>query len=158
MTPPRPRDPGGPERGAQTGPRAAEPRVKQYLLAWAPAALTMAAIWLLSSSSAPGVPIDVLPFRDRGAHFLAYGTLSFFVAHAPIRTGERRRARVWLFAVYTAVLWGLLDEIHQAFVPGRSPDLVDLVADGLGASVGAFLRVLFVRRAAPAPATLEAAS
>jgi VanZ family protein len=120
----------------------------------------MAAIWMLSSTSSPGVPIHHIPFRDRGAHFLAYGTLAFFVAHAALRTGHAgRRLRVWAFAVYTAVLWGLLDEVHQAFVPGRSPDVVDLLADGLGATAGALGRVVFVRRAGSPPATsLEAAS
>lgn len=133
-------------------------RARELAVAWAPAVLTMAGIWTLSSMSAPGIPIEHIPFRDRGAHFLAYGVLAFFVAHAPLRTGYTGRLRVWAFAVYTAVLWGLLDEIHQAFVPGRSPDVVDLVADGLGASVGALARVLFTRRAAPPPATALEAS
>ncbi len=117
-------------------------RTRELALAWGPALLVMAGIWVLSSSAAPGVPIDRLPFRDRGAHFLAYGTLAFFVARAALRTGHTRRLGVWAFAVHTALLWGLLDEVHQAFVPGRSPDVIDLAADGLGASVGALVRVL----------------
>ncbi len=125
-------------------------RARALAFAWAPAICTMAAIWILSSSSAPGVPVHVLPFRDRGAHFLAYATLAFLVAHGVLtqRQPEDRwiaRPRVWLFAVYTAVLWGLLDEVHQSFVPGRSPDLIDLCADGLGASVGALARVVLSR-------------
>ena len=120
--------------------------------------LVMAGIWILSSSAAPSVPIDRLPFRDRGAHFLAYGTLAFFIARAALRTGHPQRLRVWAFAVHAALLWGMLDEVHQAFVPGRSPDLVDLCADGLGASVGALLRVLVPHRLAPAAGRVEVPS
>lgn len=133
-------------------------RMRARLWAWAPALCTMAGIWVLSSSSAPGIPVHVLPFRDRGAHFLAYATLAFLVAHGVIAQrgpGDPwiPRPRVWLFAVYTAVLWGLLDEVHQSFVPGRSPDLIDLCADTLGGCIGALSRVILSRRPMLAPPT-----
>jgi VanZ family protein len=38
--------------------------------------------------------------------------------------------------------WGLFDEIHQAFVPGRSADVLDLGADALGALVGTAARTV----------------
>lgn len=137
--------------------------MRARVLAWAPALFTMAAIWMLSSSSAPGIPVHVLPFRDRGAHFLAYATLAFLVAHGVLtqRTPSDPwipRPRVWLFAVYTSVLWGLLDEVHQSFVPGRSPDLIDLCADTLGGSIGALARVIFSRRPVDAVSTPSSAA
>jgi VanZ family protein len=36
----------------------------------------------------------------------------------------------------------VLDEIHQAFVPGRSADLLDIVADSVGVTLGTLLRLL----------------
>lgn len=136
--------------------------------AWAPALAVMAAIWFLSSGTPPSVPIHALPFRDRGAHFIAYATLAFFVSHGVLGSrilgrdytgplGLGARLRIWTFAVYTAVLWGLLDEVHQAFVPGRTPDLTDLFADGLGAAVGGLARVIVARRSAT-PVALAAES
>lgn len=110
-------------------------------LHWAPALATMGVIWILSSMSNPPVDVSSLPFRDRGAHFLSFGSVAFWVAHGTMATVPRAHAlRVVLFAVLSAALWGLLDEIHQSFVPGRSPDIIDLVADTLGAVVGASLR------------------
>ncbi len=110
-------------------------------LHWAPALATMGVIWLLSSMSNPPVDVSSLPFRDRGAHFLSFGSVAFWVAHGTMATVPRAHAlRVVFFAVLSAALWGLLDEIHQSFVPGRSPDIIDLVADTLGAIVGASLR------------------
>jgi VanZ family protein len=38
------------------------------------------------------------------------------------------------FAV--AILYGLSDEWHQSFVPGRTPDVWDLVVDAIGALTG----------------------
>jgi len=35
--------------------------------------------------------------------------------------------------VLLAVVWGVLDEVHQSEVPGRSSEISDVVADGFGA-------------------------
>ena len=36
-----------------------------------------------------------------------------------------------------ASLYGATDEFHQSFVPGRDSDVLDWVADTLGAALGA---------------------
>ena len=111
------------------------------MLAWLPAALYMALIWALSSIALPELPIDSVPLRDKGVHFLEYGALGLLVAHATLRTWPHRSAaRTLPLAVLICVAWGVLDEIHQAFVPGRSADVLDLVADTLGTVSGAGLR------------------
>jgi VanZ family protein len=38
-----------------------------------------------------------------------------------------------------AVLYGLSDEWHQSFVPGRTPDVVDILTDAIGAAIGLLL-------------------
>lgn len=35
--------------------------------------------------------------------------------------------------VLLAVVWGVLNEVHQSEVPGRSSEISDVVADGFGA-------------------------
>lgn len=113
----------------------------QILLAWLPAALYMALIWAVSSIALPDLPIESVPLRDKGVHFLEYGALGLLVAHATLRTWPHRSAaRTLPLAVLITVAWGVLDEIHQGFVPGRSAELLDLVADTLGAMAGAALR------------------
>jgi VanZ family protein len=44
------------------------------------------------------------------------------------------------------VLWGALDEAHQAWIPGRTMDSADLAADVAGATVGACVAGLAARR------------
>ena len=116
---------------------------RRILVAWAPAALYMGVIWIVSSIEQPTFPIALFPFRDKGVHTTEYAVLAFLLGHACLRTFERRpRLRVAFVAVMHTVLWGFLDEMHQAFVPGRSADLLDLVADTIGALVGVGARFL----------------
>ncbi len=114
---------------------------REVVLAWMPVVLYMAAIWTLSSLHLTDVPVRDFPLGDKGVHFVEYGILGFLVAHATLRSWPRHPAlRTLPLAVLIAFGWGVLDEIHQAFVPGRSAEVLDLVADVLGASAGAALR------------------
>lgn len=118
------------------------PSRTELVLAWLPAVVVMSSIWAVSSTEVPISAIESFPLRDKGIHAVEYGLLGFLVSHATLRTWPRhavwRRAAVGLLI---AVAWGVLDEIHQAFVPGRTPDALDVLADFVGASVGVSLRV-----------------
>lgn len=124
-------------------------------LAWTPALLYAAFIWLVSSMSHPDfVPVADVPFQDKGVHFLVYGVLALLSAHGAARTWPQwSLARGFVLAVVAATLWGALDEFHQSFVPGRSSDVADLLADTLGAILGAGVHTALValsrRRARP---------
>jgi VanZ family protein len=106
----------------------------------------MLLIWALSS-----FPIQVdfsrVPLRDKGVHFVEYGTLSVLLTHALRATAPQRNPLVlWASAVVITLVWGAIDEIHQAFVPGRFSDVGDLIADGCGAASGALIYLLARRQ------------
>jgi VanZ family protein len=123
----------------------------RVISSWAPAVLYMAAIWIMSSLAVDTMPLARVPYADKVVHFVEYGILGFLLTHATFRTWPTRHPlRTAALAVLIAVLWAWLDEIHQALVPGRSSDALDLVADGLGAVTGAMARSIFALRA-PAP-------
>jgi VanZ family protein len=106
----------------------------------------MLLIWGLSSIPHP-FPFERVPFQDKGAHFVEYGALAALMAHA--LKGTSPAMRTWsLFALAwsATVFWGLLDEIHQAYVPGRVADAVDLLADAVGGFIGAFAYIVFRAR------------
>ncbi len=88
----------------------------------------MAGIFYLSSR--PGNEVGLPAPWDKLAHFLAYALLGFLLAWG---LGKRRTA----FGL--AALYGLLDEFHQRFTPGREVSLGDFLADALGAALGATL-------------------
>ncbi len=119
---------------------------RRLVLAWLPAALYMLLIWWLSSQSLT-ISTANFPFRDKGVHATEYGVLGVFLAHALSGTfAGLTRARLWLWSVALTVLFGMSDEIHQAFVPGRSADVLDLAADAVGALLGATVRLFVLSR------------
>lgn len=112
-------------------------------LAWAPAVAYMAVIWVMSSFSHIDLPVQEFPLADKGVHAVEYGVLAVLVAYAVQQTFPARHlARTAIVSVLFVVGWGVLDELHQAFVPGRSSDVLDVVADAVGGTAGVALHGL----------------
>lgn len=103
-------------------------------------ALWCCLIFFLSSQSNPPVPgfFDKIPFADKLAHAALYGALAAF-AHLSMRDNSESspRLRTLLIAVAFAAFYGVTDEFHQRFIPGRTPDILDWFADISGASLSA---------------------
>lgn len=113
-------------------------RLPRLLYVWGPVASLMTAIFVVSaSSSPPGLPVWA---SDTMAHAIAYAFLGAAMLRA-ITGADWSRITVGgvLLAIVLTVSYGLTDEIHQAFVPGRTPELRDLAADTVGAMAGAAL-------------------
>ena len=107
------------------------------LAPWWPSIAYMALIWALSSQSSQIAIPDLLPWHDKGAHFIEYAILGALYAHAVMRTWPQLSLlRALAIAALLTSAWGYVDEIHQAFVPGRNSDVRDWFADTLGAIVG----------------------
>ena len=89
-------------------------------------------------SSQPGNPNLVLPFPhfDKLVHFIEYLVFAVFLSRALVYSGWRKTA---IFAFAAAVAYGITDEIHQMYVPLRSSDWRDLIADSAGATFGIFI-------------------
>jgi VanZ family protein len=101
---------------------------------WAPVAIYMAAIFVVSSM--PGAPLPA-QVSDKAAHAAAYALLAVLVVRAlagglPAPVGARTAA----LAVVIVTAHGVSDEFHQWFVPGRSADPLDVLADAAGAMLG----------------------
>ena len=58
---------------------------------------------------------------------------------------EKKWAGYWYLAVIGAFIYSVTDEIHQAFVSGRSCELRDIIIDTLAAGVGVGV-VMLIRR------------
>ncbi len=86
----------------------------------------MGLLWWLSDQPATGMGLPH-PW-DKGAHFLAYGLLGFFLG---VALGDSRSA------LFLAAMYGVVDEWHQSHVPSREAFGLDLLADFLGAYLGA---------------------
>lgn len=100
---------------------------------WAPVVAGWAVIFGLSSLSSPPMPPNVW---DKVLHAGAYGGLALVTLRATAggRVGGVT-ARAVLLAWIVTTLYGLSDEVHQSFVPRRSAEAQDVVADALGAAL-----------------------
>jgi VanZ family protein len=116
----------------------------KYVLLWGPVIVVMAFIFTASSMSDPGAPPGGL--SDKGAHFSVYAALgaSLIRALAGGRSAAMTPRRI-LLAIAFATLYGVSDEVHQSFVPDRTPDVRDLAADALGATAGAIFLAAVAR-------------
>ena len=105
---------------------------------WGPAWAMMVLIFVLSSMSGLGpVPGGV---DDSVAHALEYAVLAALLLRGLAGARWRGvRVRAAGMAVLLATLYGVTDEAHQRFVPGRMADIADLIADAVGATAAAGL-------------------
>lgn len=102
--------------------------MKRSLLAFLPLGLWAAAVLLVGTLSIG--PTSLPSGSDKVAHFVMYGVGGALAAWAGRKQGSARAA--WL-ALGLVILTGIADEMHQATVPGRDSDIMDLAADAAGA-------------------------
>jgi VanZ family protein len=95
----------------------------------------MAAIWIMSSNPAdalvelPNQGVD--RFIKESLHLVEFGILYVLLVLAALTTGRFTPLMSFIF-MGVAILYGLVDEIHQSFVPYRSATVIDFVKDTIG--------------------------
>ena len=94
------------------------------------------ALLIFTASSRSSVAGLRIPHFDKVVHFSVYGLLGTLACRAI----SGRRGAWWALAAVSA--YGATDEWHQHFVPGRSTELADWVADTAGAAIA----ILMYRR------------
>lgn len=82
---------------------------------------------------------------DKGAHMAEYGVLAIFWCRA-LRGEGLGWTLVLVLALLATSAYGLSDEWHQSFVPMRSSDPRDWLADTIGGSLGLLVYVVSRRR------------
>lgn len=98
----------------------------------------MGVIFFLSSQhSLPKAPDDLLDvLTKKGAHFAEYFVLTVLLSRALLRP-DANNWRGLAIALGVAVAYAVSDELHQRFVPGRTPSPWDVGIDTVGALTGA---------------------
>ena len=108
--------------------------MRRYLV-WLPSCAWAGVIFFISAQ--PKETFDRLgltnQFLSIGGHFISFGLLMFLIVLA-LYYGSKLPLRYVLVTAFTIVaLYGLSDEYHQSFVPGRTATLWDWLVDLLGA-------------------------
>jgi len=112
-------------------------RVTRQLIAWGPAIGWAMVLFLLSSLSDSDLSSFAFsfsfPFDDKVMHLALYsvlgGTLQFG------RLSSNSGLAHWT-VIAIGIIYGVSDEWHQSFVPGRNPSAADLLADTMGVLMG----------------------
>ena len=92
--------------------------------------------YLSSQPDLPAVPVlEFIDWGDKIQHVIAYAVLGALIWRAL----SRRSPKWWRIGatIALATAYGLSDESHQIFVPGREFDMLDLGANALGSAIAA---------------------
>ena len=95
----------------------------------------------------PDTSFDTINFNylvRKGMHFLAYFILGILISIS-FRRRRLHIIRNLMIALFLCILFAISDEVHQIFVPGRSPGIRDIFIDSVGAMAGITVYLLAVK-------------
>jgi len=104
----------------------------------------MGVLFWLSNQPSIDAPL-LFTGQDKIFHAGIYGILGLFLLGTMRRPLAGYTTRQISLSVIIASLYGISDEFHQSFVPGRSPDVWDWAADTTGALLAVLLFVRLTR-------------
>jgi VanZ family protein len=103
---------------------------------WLATAGYMALIYFLSSRHLQ-IPSQLPEYFDKIAHVLLYMPLAFLFFSAMKKSGFHKY--IFFISILLAGVYGITDEFHQSFVPGRDAASADVAADFVGSIIGSSL-------------------
>lgn len=96
------------------------------------------AAFIFYLSTLQGMGLAPFPYADKIIHALIYAVFGYFIARALFLSFGVSGRRLLIVTAVIAGFYGITDEIHQLYVPTRSFELFDILADFLGGLAGAF--------------------
>lgn len=104
---------------------------KHYVLSFIICLLIAIFIFYMSSKSfEKGTPID-FPFKSIVYHFSIFFVFAFFLSIS-MKRGNNKNKYLVIIAILISIAYGISDELHQFFVPGRSCTISDVLLDSIG--------------------------
>jgi len=103
---------------------------KNNLLSWI--VVVLIAVFIFAISSIPfesGFIGNSSNYKAILYHFFAFFSLALFLA---IAITKGKKVNSIHFAIFIAIVYAILDEIHQLFVPGRYGSLTDVLINCIG--------------------------
>ena len=106
------------------------------------------AIVIFSFSSNPTVKTSEVHWQDflvkKTAHLVEYFAFSLLLYRAIVNSGIKSK-NIILIVILITFLYGMSDEFHQSFTPGREPRLRDVMID----TSGSVIFFIFLKKIAP---------
>ena len=103
-------------------------------------------LWLFPNISEARLAVAHFLVRKAG-HFSEYAVLAFLSRRAFISSSREFLQRYWFqLGLLLVVIYALLDEFHQSFVPSRTPSIYDSAIDVAGGLTVLLIFKLFGKR------------
>ncbi len=118
---------------------------KYFVIYWLPVVTYCAVIFIQSAYPAMAQFEDV-PFGDKYLHISGYALLGMLFFRAFRSLHFQNRQLVVLLSICASTAYGISDEIHQFFVPYRTADVMDVLADMIGSCAGVMVYSLLVEK------------
>ena len=122
------------------------PKFKFVIRYWLPFLLW--AVLIFSFSSNPTVKTSEIHWQDfiikKTAHIIEYFIFTLLLYRALRQSNIKNITAIYL-AIVMAFLYGMSDEFHQSFTPGREPKIRDVLID----TSGSLLFFIFLYKIAP---------
>jgi VanZ family protein len=116
----------------------------KFVVYYLPAILWGVVILILTSLPKLTPPPLGFKAQDKVYHMLVYAVLGFLWLRALAKDrADFSRPVLWRCMLF-ASLFGILDELHQLFIPGRQADVLDAVADISGVLLGILMYKLML--------------
>lgn len=113
---------------------------------WVPVVLWGGVIFAFSEI--PTIPMSTVTWQEflikKSAHIVEFGIFAILLYRALLGTGAKK-GDAFKYSLTASIIYGILDEYHQSFTPGRTSTIRDVMFDALGAYIG----LLFVDRYLP---------
>jgi len=105
-------------------------------------------IILFGATTLPAASMPSFGVVDKVNHLSAYFILAIllFLTLLFQQKIPLAKKRVAAYALIICSLYGMLDEVHQIFIPGRSAEFLDFLADACGALLGVLLMNYLVKK------------
>lgn len=104
----------------------------RYTKYYLPAIFWACVIFAVSHLPSYDIPSMVAAIDDVILHFLEYSVFGFLLAHAFVGPKNKLPWKRIIIAVVAGMIYAATDEFHQSFVPGRTPEISDFLADTIG--------------------------
>ena len=118
-------------------------KVKFFLIRL-PAILLTIISWIVSSRT--NIEMPGFAYSDKFVHLVSFGALAFcWSLWFSFDKWCEKPLKHLFFVILIVSGYGIIDELHQSFVPGRFPSFFDWTADTLGAILGGLLCLILAK-------------
>ena len=114
-------------------------KIFRFIKYWLPVFIWLIIIFAFSNN--PTVRASEIHWRDfsvkKSAHVIIYAILSTLIYRA-LKSNNVEMKKTGYISVFLASFYGITDEFHQSFTPGRDPTFRDIIFDTIGATLAIY--------------------